>query len=204
MVRAPHDMRVREGLKFRTPCTIGGTRGRGAQARRNVEGMSLQWHVVRARSSCESQVAQAITDQGYETFLPIVTFLRRKRDGLLVEVQSPLITSFLFASFDVDRPGWRSIWNTRGVVGIMGPPERPSPVRDFEEFRKQLGDALPLFPSRPKIIPTGALVRIMFGPFRDRCATVQADLGSRVEVLLRICGAETPVKFDREVLVMAA
>lgn len=166
--------------------------------------MSFQWHVVRTRSNCETRAAQGITNQGFETFLPIVTFLRRRRDGLLVEAEAPLLASYVFASFDVDRPGWQAIWNTRGVVGIIGSPDRPSPVRDFSAFKDQLGGTLPLFPSRPKIIPTGALVRIIFGPFRDRCATVQADLGSRVEVLLRICGADTAARFDREVLVMAA
>lgn len=171
-------------------------------------GGPMRWYIVKTRLFYEERVTKRLTDLDFTNLLPLACVHQRQRDGLLVEKTYPLFRTYVFVQFDVEDLRWRKIWGLVGVKGIMGAREVPMPVRDSEiqhlvELLREGGGSIPLLTSRPKIISPGMMVRVMFGPFRDQTAPVQADCGSRVEVLLKVCGAMRPVKLSREVLIAA-
>lgn len=170
--------------------------------------MVCRWYVATTRHAAEEQAEAELGRQGWKVSLPLARVERRRRDGLLVAVVRPLFSGYIFIQFDclVDR--WKTIGSVKGITGLLGwSQERgfPSAVPEGEmdalfACLSAHGGVLPLNESRSNVvIEPGMMVRIMFGPFRDQVALV-SSCGSRVEVLLRVCGGQRPVKLDREIL----
>jgi len=170
----------------------------------------LSWFAVRTHFAQEERAESNLVKQGYETLLPMARVESRRRDGLLVKRLRPLFSGYLFVKVRSEQR-WEPISGTAGVTNFVGytpgldyPPEVRE--RDIHELRSRLAEAGGAFEvslSRPQGILPGTLVRILFGPFRDRAATVQADCGSRVEVLLQAAGAMSRLRLPRECLAAA-
>lgn len=159
----------------------------------------------------EQRAARELGNQGFETLLPLARVEHRERDGQLVARTRPLFSGYLFVEFDLNLDAWGAILSTRGVKNFVGyqkgrlyPPHVSE--RDMRELREKLsvcGGVIPLGLNPPKEIVAGMLVTILFGPFRDQAAIVQADCGSRVEVLLRFAGALRTSKLPKDCLALA-
>lgn len=160
--------------------------------------MVCSWFVARTKHSSEERAARELQKQDFVTFLPMARIERRQRDGLLVDLKRPLFTGYLFVSFDAEDHRWKSICSTFGITGLVGydagRDRAPSvPESEMAALRARLaehGGFIPINSSRPRFIEQGVLLRVIFGPYRDRYATAQVDRGLRVDVLLRFAGAE--------------
>lgn len=171
--------------------------------------MVCRWYVATTKHSCEEQVEAELGRQGWEVSLPLARVERRRRDGLLVAVVRPLFSGYIFIKFDVLLGAWKTVASVKGITGLLGwSSDRGVPSAVPENEMEALfaclsahGGVVPLIASRPNVvIEPGMMVRIMFGPFRDQVAKVQSSQGSRIEVLLRVCGGQRPVRLDREIL----
>ena len=93
---------------------------------------SRQWFVVSTRSKAERRADIHLRQQGYETFLPLVSFSRRDRavPTMRHRVEIPMFPSYLFIRFDRRDP-WRPITNTPGVFQLLtSDGYLPNPVPD--------------------------------------------------------------------------
>jgi hypothetical protein len=155
----------------------------------------LRWYCGQTHPGRHFEARDELLKQGFETILPLGS---RNLPGGLMRIE-PLFGSYLIVRFDVAKPGWRRICNTRGMRRLFGAtPERPTPLREMDV------DAI-----RSLTITSGAeagpaergqAVRVVDGPWRGKaglCIDVAAgvvrallflDHGPRdCEVLARWC-----------------
>src|SRR5580765_2304489 len=80
-----------------------------------------RWHVVATHSQAERRATYNLSQQGYETYLPLVTVRRRDAAirSLLHRVEVPLFAGYAFVRFDATRDPWRPITNTPGVYSLL-------------------------------------------------------------------------------------
>lgn len=105
------------------------------QNRKSVETLSPKgsWVVVVAKPGCERRAKLELTNQGFETYLPMRRSLNRRREV----VTSPFFPRYLFARVDLSMTAWRAIWSSYGVQGMLGSVNRPFAVQDWVVERIQ-------------------------------------------------------------------
>jgi len=171
------------------------------------------WYVMRTQPLMEERVAKDLNRAGVETLLPLAAIETRLRSGLLVNRIRPLFRSYLFVHVNWDTATRIAISNVRFIKGFLGYTDisdEPGIVReqDMEELRQRLsecGGVIPLNVSRSsKPLEAGDMIRVLFGPFRDHTAQVQAVHGSRVQFLIRLLNQDHMVKLPQECLAVAA
>src|SRR4029077_12421643 len=105
-----------------------------------------RWFVVATYSQAERRAVSNLRDQGYETYLPMVTVRRRDNAirSLLHRVEVPLFPGYCFVRFDALRDPWRPITNTPGVYSLLRSTSTglPEPVRNGAVEALREGEAL--------------------------------------------------------------
>jgi transcriptional antiterminator RfaH len=152
-----------------------------------------RWHVVATHSQAERRATYNLSQQGYETYLPLVTVRRRDAAirSLMHRVEVPLFAGYVFVRFDATRDPWRPITNTPGVYSLLRSSSTglPHPCPDAAVDALRAGDAL-----RRTITPpgtawaAGAACRASAGPFKGHEAVVVSVTGNRVTVALPLFG----------------
>jgi transcription antitermination factor NusG len=121
----------------------------------------LSWLALQVRSRYESTVAEHLSGNGYERFLPFYKCRKRWSDRVK-EVDAPLFPGYLFCRFDPKNG--LPILKIPGVIQIVGCNGTPLPIDDGEI------DAIQRFitsgiPSQPwPFLRVGDRVRIESGP----------------------------------------
>jgi transcriptional antiterminator RfaH len=114
-----------------------------------------RWHVVATHSQAERRATYNLAQQGYETYLPLVTVRRRDNAirSLMHRVEVPLFAGYVFVRFDAARDPWRPITNTPGVYALLRSSSTgiPEPVRAGAVEALQAGNE-----ARRSIPPPGA------------------------------------------------
>src|SRR6266702_900465 len=89
---------------------------------------SERWYVVHTLPHRESAAQLHLRNQGFRTFLPLVTKTIRhaRRYDTVV---APFFPQYLFVAFDLTRTRWRAINGTRGVTTLIMQDDRPAPVQ---------------------------------------------------------------------------
>jgi len=88
-----------------------------------------RWFALQVRTRWESSTAVLLSGKGYQTLLP--TFKARKRwNGKLREVSTPLFPGYVFCQFDPQKR--LPILITPGVLSVVGRGRIPIPVDDAE------------------------------------------------------------------------
>ena len=88
-----------------------------------------RWYAVYVRSRHEKVVESGLRGKGYAAFSPFYR-TKRKRVDRIVELDVPLFPGYVFCHFDANRR--LPILMTPGIVGVVGPGNRPQPVEDHE------------------------------------------------------------------------
>lgn len=80
-----------------------------------------RWHVVYTHPQAERRATQHLTEQGYETYLPLVAVKRRDPvvRSMLHDVQEPLFSRYAFVRFDPSCDPWQPIISTLGVRNLL-------------------------------------------------------------------------------------
>jgi transcriptional antiterminator RfaH len=73
------------------------------------------WYLVIAHAGRERLARYHLAQQGYEVYLP----MRAPLTGNRKAQPRPFLPRYLFVRVDLARPGWRSIYSTIGVRGIL-------------------------------------------------------------------------------------
>ena len=88
-----------------------------------------RWFALQVRTRWESSTALILSGKGYPTLLP--TYMTKKRlNGRLREVRTPLFQGYVFCRFDAQQR--LPILVTPGVISVVGCGKVPLPVDDGE------------------------------------------------------------------------
>ena len=154
-----------------------------------------RWHVVYTQPRKEALAFEHLERQGFEVFLP--RYLKRRSHARRVDVvPAPLFPRYLFASFDIDEPGWRVIRSTRGIVDLVRSGHGLAWVPEIviEELHRRCDKQGFVLLARQLDLGPGQRIRIDSGAFAACDAIFEAHTDDdRVKVLLSLLGREVVV-----------
>lgn len=89
----------------------------------------LPWYAVQVRTNAEQRLRNALSQKGYQVFLPTYLECRQYSDRVK-KIDAPLFPGYLFCRLDADRR--LPILTTPGVHSIVGQGGIPQPVEESE------------------------------------------------------------------------
>jgi transcription antitermination factor NusG len=121
----------------------------------------LNWYALHTRSRHEKRIAERITAQSMETFLPLRRSRHTWKNGVHAEVDQPLFPCYLFARASIyDKV---RLLQLPGVLGIAASSARPTVIGDDDiAMLRTVTDGLKAEPH--PYLNTGDAVRIVAGP----------------------------------------
>lgn len=160
---------------------------------------TCEWYAIRTKSRFEKTVAMSVRAKGYEVLLPLYRDPRRW-GGRNCEVELPLFSGYVFASFDPRRR--LPILQTPGVVQIVGAQEGPWPMdsREIENIGRVV--ELNILATPWPFLSPGEVVEITRGPLAGIQGTfVRRKNGHRlilsVSLLQRAIAVEVDVSITK-------
>jgi transcription antitermination factor NusG len=119
------------------------------------------WHALYTRHQCEKVVCQALSDKGFDAFLPqyrAIHSWKDRRKGLLL----PLFPNYVFIRGGLDR--MLNILTTPGVHSLVAWAGRPAdiPQEEIDAVRRLVDSSLRIEPH--PFLKCGDRVRIKSGP----------------------------------------
>lgn len=159
--------------------------------------LARAWYLVYCKPRQESVARENLARQGYETYLPCMRDVRRRK-GRRVALIAPMFPRYLFIHLNRETDNWAPIRSTLGVVSIVRfgraaarvPDELLAMLRSREDA--QGVQILPVEEYKP-----GSRVRITQGGFAGYEGIFQAATGrDRVTVLLDVLGRQARASVD--------
>jgi transcriptional antiterminator RfaH len=154
----------------------------------------MLWYAVHSRPKQEIRALDNLQNQGFETWLPMIT-IEKLRRGRLAEVTEPMFSRYLFIRLDTEQTNWAPIRSTLGVSRLVSFGNRPAPIAD------NLIQALRQMPDRPpeRLLQAGQAVRMIDGPLKGLEAVYQhADGELRAMVLVDLMSKQHSVMVDMQ------
>jgi transcription antitermination factor NusG len=137
------------------------TAGAGALLGRDSDVLTRRWYALYVRSRHEKVVESGLRGKGYSAFSPFYR-TKRKRVDRTAEIDVPLFPGYVFCYFDSNAR--LPILVTPGIVGVVGPGNRPEPVDDTE-IASIRTIALSGRPVQPwPFLRSGQRIRLQAGP----------------------------------------
>jgi len=135
--------------------------GAGPLFGRDSEVRTSRWYALYVRSRHEKVVEGGLRGKGYSAFSPFYR-TKRKRVDRIAEIDVPLFPGYVFCCFDSNNR--LPILMTPGIVGVVGPGNRPEPVDDAE-IASIRTLALSGHPVQPwPFLRSGQQIRLQSGP----------------------------------------
>lgn len=152
----------------------------------------MPWYCATTHRKAELIARMHLSDQGFETFLP----MRAGRDPKLGLVTRALIPGYIFVALDLSGKRWRAVNSTRGIGHLLPLHlEEPEPVPDramalFREHadREGLYDDPADFDRA--LYAAGTELRVIDGSSAGLSGPVISDEGTRIRILLSMFGRE--------------
>jgi transcription antitermination factor NusG len=128
---------------------------------RDSDVRTSRWYALYVRSRHEKVVESGLRGKGYSAFSPFYR-TKRKRVDRIAEIDVPLFPGYVFCYFDSNTR--LPILMTPGIVGIVGPGNRPEPI-DEAEIASVRTLSLSGQPVRPwPFLRSGQRIRLQAGP----------------------------------------
>ena len=138
-----------------------GLAGAGPHLGCDPDGGTGRWYALYVRSRHEKVVESGLRGKGYRAFSPFY-WTKRKRVDRVVAILVPLFPGYVFRHFDSYKR--LPILTTPGIVGVVGPRNRPEPVDDHE-IASIRTIALSGRPVQPwPFLRSGQRIRLQAGP----------------------------------------
>lgn len=153
-----------------------------------------EWYALFTRYQHEKSVAFALSNKGYEVFLPLYSSLRRWQDRDK-ELWLPLFPSYVFIQGGLERQ--LQILTTPGVIHIVGCAGRPAVVP-----RHQLNAVRQMVESHVRVeshpyLQCGDRVRVKSGPLMGLEGILARKKGiARLVVSMEMLGRAAAVEVD--------
>ena len=154
------------------------------------------WYAVRVKSRFEFVTSAALSQRGYETFLPSYRS-RRAWSDRMKQVEIPLFPGYIFCRFDTANP--YRVLNSPGVIHVVSMGAKPLPVDEQEVANIQKvcrsgKDAQPW-----PFLRIGRHVRVESGPLAGTEGIVlEVKSGWRIVVSLTLLQRSVSAEIERE------
>jgi len=154
----------------------------------------MLWYAVHSRPKQEIRALENLQNQGFETWLPMLT-VEKLRRGRLAEVTEPMFSRYLFIRLDTEQTNWAPIRSTLGVSRLVSFGNRPAPIADdLIQTLRQMPDRAP-----ERLLQTGQAVRMIDGPLKGLEAVYQqADGELRAMVLVDLMSKQHSVLVEMQ------
>ncbi len=164
------------------------------------------WYVVHTKPRQESIAEENLWRQSFETYLPRIKELRRRRGKWYSKIEF-LFPRYLFIFLELGTDNLYTIRSTRGVTSLVRFGGEPTPVpRHLVDALKRSADKETgiHIPQRP-FFERGDSVTILEGPLSGLHGIFQATKGEdRVIILRDILGKANTVTLQRNVILPTA
>ena len=153
------------------------------------------WHVVYTQYRAERRVVEQLRQQGFETFFPCCSRIRRhaRRENV---VQTALFPRYLFVAFDIETDRWQAVNGTLGVSHLICHGEQPMMLPDdvVPNLRaNETGDGLVSLAGMALFDP-GARLRVLDGAFVGKTGVYDGmTAADRVILLFDLIGRQVRV-----------
>lgn len=140
------------------------------------------WYALQTRARHEKMVTHRLSEQGVETFLPLVTEVRRWSDRKK-SVQLPLFGCYVFARFAPHRAERLQVLRVDGVLSLVGARGEGAPIPDGEidAVRTLVNGEMPW--SAHPFLEIGQRVRVRSGALDGLEGILVARNGDRTLVI---------------------
>ncbi len=154
----------------------------------------MLWYAVHSRPKQEIRALENLQNQGFETWLPMLT-IEKLRRGRLAEVTEPMFSRYLFIRLDTEQTNWAPIRSTLGVSRLVSFGNRPAPIADdLIQTLRQMPDRAP-----ERLLQAGQAVRMIDGPLKGLEAVYQqADGELRAMVLVDLMSKQHSVLVEMQ------
>jgi transcriptional antiterminator NusG len=170
-----------------------------------------RWYAVHTQSGYEKKARQNLQarinslhqeDTIYEVIIPMEDVVEFKA-GKKVVVQKKMLPGYMLVRCRLDDDAWRTIRDTPGITGFVGPGNKPAPLtrKDVEGFMavEVDGEEQAAKRTKPRFeFELHESVRVTDGPFADFTGEI-VEINEdqlKVKVLVNIFGRETPVELE--------
>ncbi len=170
-----------------------------------------RWYAVHTQSGYEKKAKQNLQarinslhqeDTIYEVIIPMEDVVEFKA-GKKVVVQKKMLPGYMLVRCRLDDDAWRTIRDTPGITGFVGPGNKPAPLtrKDVEGFMaiEVDGEEQATKRTKPRFeFELHESVRVTDGPFADFTGEI-VEINEdqlKVKVLVNIFGRETPVELE--------
>ena len=156
--------------------------------------MIKEWFILQFKPNAHHKAVRNLTQQGFETFLPLTNTTSRKSSRFINATQ-PLFPGYMFITFNKTDAEWHKINNTYGVSRLVTfnsiLKSIPNAFIDNLIMRYDLsGKLLPV-----KKLKKGDQVKVLNGPFANFTATVEKyETNQRIWILLDLMGRQTKMQ----------
>jgi transcriptional antiterminator NusG len=169
--------------------------------------MAKRWYSVSVLSNFEKKVAEAIrqaaadnnmTDEIEEVLVPTEDVIEVRR-GKKVTSERRFMPGYVLVKMEMNTRTYHLITSISRVTGFLGPPGKPTPMRDDEveaiRNRVQKSEAAPRNLIR---FVVGETVKVADGPFDGFSGMVEEvdEDNGRLKVMVSIFGRPTPVELE--------
>lgn len=163
-----------------------------------------QWYVVYTKPREDARAQEHLTNQGYDTFRPMLKHHRLVKGGQKTVLES-LFPRYIFIELDQETSNWSRLRSTRGVTSVVSFNQEPAIVDDrfVSELKQKLNadNVLDQTAQQQSLFKAGQQVEIIEGSFYGLHAIVKAQTSEeRVVVLLNMLGAQHAVTMPMNTL----
>jgi transcriptional antiterminator RfaH len=162
--------------------------------------MSKEWFVLQFKANSHHQAAKNLSQQGYETFLPLHDTTSRKTSRF-VSSTKPLFPGYMFISFDRSEAEWHKINNTYGVSRLItfNSTLKSIPTTFVDNLIMRYDFSGKLLPIQK--LKKGDQVKILRGPFANFIATVEKyETDQRIWILMDLMSQKTKIQTPLDTL----
>ena len=162
--------------------------------------MSKEWFILQFKANSHHKAVKNLTQQGFETFLPLHDITSRKASRFVCTAQ-PLFPGYMFVKFDKTEVDWHKINNTYGVSRLV----------TFNSILKSIptifiNNLMTRYDLSGKLIPIeklkkGDQVKILNGPFTNLIASIEEyETNQRIWILMDLMGRKTKIQTQIDAL----
>ena len=162
--------------------------------------MSKEWFILQFKSNSHHQAAKNLTQQGFETFLPLHDSTSRKLSRF-INTSKPLFPGYMFITFDRAESTWHKINNTYGVSRLItfNSILKSIPTIFVDQLMKRYDLSGKLLPIQK--LKKGDQVTVLKGPFAKFIATVEEyEADQRIWILMDLMGRKTKTQTPSDAL----
>ncbi|HET6971729.1 MAG TPA: transcription termination/antitermination NusG family protein [Phenylobacterium sp.] len=158
---------------------------------------TARWFVCSTHGMQEKLALENLQRQGFEAYLPLQLVTEKPRGQPPRVVSRPYFPRYIFVRVNMSVCGWRAIYGTRGIVGVLPSGDHASATlaRLIEDLKaRELEGLLQVAPELAPC-PWNAGDKVTYDVFRDVIFHTRVD-ARRAIILVKMLGRESLKEVD--------